>query len=113
MGVDQRCRRRTHNGRRVRRSAIRGPDRFCLRYTAHAGAAGAACFLDCSLAVCLTAVSAVAFVIESRYSPRRKDSMMLRRFFGIVPKPVKRLASALVGCALLIGLVVGYKAADQ
>ena len=38
---------------------------------------------------------------------------MLRRFFSIVPKTVQLWASVLVGCALLIGLVVGYKAADQ
>ena len=38
---------------------------------------------------------------------------MLRRFLSIVPKTVQLWASALVGCALLIGLVVGYKAADQ
>ncbi len=38
---------------------------------------------------------------------------MFRRFFSIVPKPVKQWASVLVGCALLIGLVAGYKAADQ
>jgi len=39
--------------------------------------------------------------------------MMFRRFISIVPKKVQLWASALVGCALLIGLVVGYKAADQ
>ena len=39
--------------------------------------------------------------------------MRLRRFLSIVPKTVQLWASALVGCALLIGLVVGYKAADQ
>ena len=98
-GFDQPCRRRAHNGRLVRRSAIRAPDRFCLRYTAHAGAAGAACFLDCALAVCLIAVSAIAFVIESRHSPGRKDSMRLRRFLSIVPKTVQLWASVLVGCA--------------
>jgi hypothetical protein len=39
--------------------------------------------------------------------------MKLRRFFSIVPKTVQLWASALVGGALLIGLVAGYKAADQ
>jgi len=38
---------------------------------------------------------------------------MLRRFFGIVPKILQRWALVVVGCALLIGLVGGYKAADQ
>jgi hypothetical protein len=38
---------------------------------------------------------------------------MLRRFFSIVPKTVQLWASVVVGCALLIGLVMGYKAADQ
>lgn len=38
---------------------------------------------------------------------------LLRRFLNIVPKTVQLWASVLVGCALLIGLVVGYKAADQ
>jgi hypothetical protein len=37
---------------------------------------------------------------------------MLRRFFSIVPKTVQLWASVVVGCALLIGLVMGYKAAD-
>jgi hypothetical protein len=36
--------------------------------------------------------------------------MRLRRFLSIVPKAVQRWASILVGCALLIGLVVGYEA---
>ena len=39
--------------------------------------------------------------------------MRLRRFLSIVPKTVQLWASVLVGCALLIGLVVGYTAADQ
>ena len=39
--------------------------------------------------------------------------MRLRRFLSIVPKTVQLWASVLVGCALLIGLVVGFKAADQ
>ena len=39
--------------------------------------------------------------------------MKLRRFLSIVPKTVQLWASVLVGCALLIGLVVGYEAADQ
>lgn len=39
--------------------------------------------------------------------------MRLRRFLSIVPKTVQLWASVLVGCALLIGLVVGYKTADQ
>jgi hypothetical protein len=38
---------------------------------------------------------------------------MLRQFFNIVPKTVQLWASAAVGCTLLIGLVAGYKAADQ
>ncbi len=38
---------------------------------------------------------------------------MLRRFFSIVPKTVQLWASVVVGCALLVGLVVGYKAAGQ
>jgi drug/metabolite transporter (DMT)-like permease len=38
---------------------------------------------------------------------------LLRRFLKIVPKTVQLGASVVVGCALLIGLVVGYKAADQ
>ncbi len=52
--------------------------------------AGAACFLDCALAVFLTAVSAIAFAIESRHSPERKDFMkLLSRFLNIVPKTVQ------------------------
>jgi hypothetical protein len=39
--------------------------------------------------------------------------MMLRRFLSIVPKAVQLWASVLMGCALLIGLIVGYKAADR
>jgi hypothetical protein len=39
--------------------------------------------------------------------------MKLRRFLSIVPKTVQLWASVLVACAVLIGLVVGYKAADQ
>jgi hypothetical protein len=39
--------------------------------------------------------------------------MRLRRFLSIVPKTVQRWASVVVGCALLIGLVAGYKTADQ
>ena len=39
--------------------------------------------------------------------------MKLRRFLSIVPKTVQLWAWVLVGCALLIGLVVGYKTADQ
>ena len=39
--------------------------------------------------------------------------MRLRRFLSIVPKTVQLWASVLVGCALLIGLFVGYKTADQ
>jgi len=39
--------------------------------------------------------------------------MKLRRFLSIVPKTVQLWASALVGCALLIGLVVGYKATNH
>jgi hypothetical protein len=38
---------------------------------------------------------------------------MLRRFFSIVPKTVQLWASVVVGCALLIGLVAGYEAAEQ
>jgi drug/metabolite transporter (DMT)-like permease len=37
----------------------------------------------------------------------------LRQFLNIVPKTVQLWASVLVGCALLVGLVVGYKTADQ
>ena len=39
--------------------------------------------------------------------------MRLRRFLSIVPKTVQLWASVLVGCGLLIGLVAGYKTADQ
>ncbi len=39
--------------------------------------------------------------------------MMLRRFFSTVPKKVQLWAWVVVGCALLIGLVVGYEAADH
>jgi hypothetical protein len=39
--------------------------------------------------------------------------MKLRRFLSIVPKTVQLWASILVGCAVLIGLVVGYETADQ
>lgn len=39
--------------------------------------------------------------------------MMLRRFSSIVPKQVQIWAWVVVGCTLLIGLVAGYKAADQ
>jgi hypothetical protein len=39
--------------------------------------------------------------------------MKVRRFLSIVPKTVQLWASVLVGCALLIGLVVGYKTSDQ
>jgi len=39
--------------------------------------------------------------------------MRLRRFLSIVPKTVQLWASVLVACAFLIGLVAGYKAADQ
>jgi hypothetical protein len=39
--------------------------------------------------------------------------MRLRRFLSIVPKTVQRWAWVVVGCELLIGLVMGYKAADQ
>ena len=38
--------------------------------------------------------------------------MKVRRFLSIVPKTVQLWASVLVGCALLIGLVVGYKTSD-
>ena len=38
---------------------------------------------------------------------------MLRRFFSIVPKKVQLWASIVVGSAFLIGLVVGYEAADR
>ena len=36
-----------------------------------------------------------------------------RRFLNIVPKTVQLWASVIVGCALLVGLVVGYKTAGQ
>jgi len=39
--------------------------------------------------------------------------MKLRRFLSIIPKTVRIWASVLVCCALLIGLVVGYKTADR
>ncbi len=39
--------------------------------------------------------------------------MRLRRFLSIVPKALQLWASVLVGCAFLIGLVAGYKTADQ
>jgi hypothetical protein len=39
--------------------------------------------------------------------------MKLRRFLSIVPKTVQLWASVFAGCALLIGLVAGYKAAGQ
>jgi hypothetical protein len=39
--------------------------------------------------------------------------MKLRRFLSVVPKPVRLLASILVCCALLIGLVVGSIAAQR
>lgn len=39
--------------------------------------------------------------------------MRLRRFLTVVPKTVQLWAFIVVGCALLIGLVVGYRAADQ
>ena len=39
--------------------------------------------------------------------------MKLRHFLSIVPKTVQRGALVILGCASLIGLVVGYKAADQ
>jgi hypothetical protein len=38
--------------------------------------------------------------------------MKLRRFLSIVPKAVQLWALVLVGCALPIGLIVGYKTAD-
>jgi hypothetical protein len=38
---------------------------------------------------------------------------MLRRFLSIVPKAVQLWAWVVVGCALLIGLVAGYKTAGQ
>jgi hypothetical protein len=39
--------------------------------------------------------------------------MKLRRFLNIVPKTTQLWAAVLVGCALLIGLVVGYETAHQ
>jgi hypothetical protein len=39
--------------------------------------------------------------------------MKIRNFLSIVPQAVKRWAWVIVGCVLLIGLVVGYHAADQ
>ena len=39
--------------------------------------------------------------------------MKLRRFLSIVPKTVQRGALVILGCASLIGLVVGYEVADQ
>jgi hypothetical protein len=39
--------------------------------------------------------------------------MKLRNFLSIVPQAVKRWALVIVGCAVLIGLVVGYHAANQ
>jgi hypothetical protein len=39
--------------------------------------------------------------------------MMLRRFMSSVPKRVQLWAWVAVGCALLIGLVAGYEAADK
>jgi cytochrome bd-type quinol oxidase subunit 2 len=38
---------------------------------------------------------------------------MIRRFFSIVPKAVQRGALVAAGCTLLIGLVAGYKTANQ
>jgi Phospholipase_D-nuclease N-terminal/zinc-ribbon domain len=38
---------------------------------------------------------------------------LLRRFLNTVPKTVQLWASVLVGCALLVGLVVGSKTPDQ
>jgi hypothetical protein len=38
---------------------------------------------------------------------------LLRRFLTIAPKTVQLWAAVLVGCALLIGLIVGYKTAAQ
>jgi hypothetical protein len=38
---------------------------------------------------------------------------MVRRFFSIVPKTVQLWASVVLACAVLIGLVVGYKTANQ
>ena len=39
--------------------------------------------------------------------------MKLRHFLSIVPKTVQRGALVILGCASLIGLVVGYEVADQ
>ena len=39
--------------------------------------------------------------------------MRLRRFLSIVPKTVQLWAWVIVGCELLVGLVMGYKTADQ
>ncbi len=39
--------------------------------------------------------------------------MSLRRFFSIVPEPIKLWAWIIAGCTLLIGLVAGYKTANQ
>ena len=39
--------------------------------------------------------------------------MRLRRFLSIVPKTVQLWAWVVVGCTVLIGLVAGYKTADQ
>lgn len=39
--------------------------------------------------------------------------MKSRQFLSIVPKPVQRWALVIAGCAVLIGLVVGYHAVDH
>ena len=39
--------------------------------------------------------------------------MKLRHFLSIVPKTVQRGALVILGCASLLGLVVGYEVADQ
>jgi hypothetical protein len=39
--------------------------------------------------------------------------MRIRQFLSIVPKAVQLWAVVTVGCAVLIGLVTGYKASDQ
>ena len=39
--------------------------------------------------------------------------MRIRQFLSIVPKAVQFWAVVTVGCAVLIGLVAGYKASDQ
>jgi hypothetical protein len=39
--------------------------------------------------------------------------MRIRQLFSIVPKAVQLWAVVIVDCAVLIGLVVGYQAADQ